>query len=145
MPPELGFAGSLLDRCANQRSDEAWVAEQSNHPAARLILLDKDKVRVADGRIMFAACEGDAILLGRDDDGAIFAAESPDPLEDARDLRTIAVQSLVPPSSQAILAQARSMLLWHQKHGFCSACGAPTQIISGKLCILCIACFFITQ
>ena len=78
-PETLGFAGSLLDRCANQRSDAAWLAAQWNDPSSRLILLDKDKARIADGKLVFAKCECGAIFLGRDLDGAIFAAESPAP------------------------------------------------------------------
>jgi NAD+ diphosphatase len=130
MPPSdtLGFAGSLLDRCANQRSDDAWLKAQWNDPSARLLLLDKDKARIADGKLVFARCEGAAILLGRDAEGAIFAAEAPEPFADGHDLRSIAVQGLVPPSDQAILAQARSLLLWHQRHGFCSNCGTKTEM-----------------
>jgi NAD+ diphosphatase len=128
MPPELGFAGSLLDRCANHRSDEAWLAKQWAAPSSRLILLDKDKARLAGGRIIFAPCSGEAILLGRDAEGAIFAAETPSPFEDGHDLRSIAAQGLLPPPDQAILAQARSMLLWHQRHGFCANCGTKSEL-----------------
>ena len=138
--PDLGFAGSLLDRCANHRSDEAWLTAQWNNPNSRLILLDKDKARIADGKIVFAPCAGEAILLGSDAEGAIFAAEAPTPFDDGHDLRSIAAQGLLPPPDQAILAQARSMLLWHQKHGFCANCGAASELKDAGYRRHCAAC-----
>ncbi|SLN25234.1 NADH pyrophosphatase [Oceanibacterium hippocampi] len=43
----------------------------------------------------------------------------------------IDVRSIAPdlkPGEAAALAQARSMIDWHDRHGFCARCGNPTQV-----------------
>src|SRR5438552_176714 len=130
MPPDLlGFIGATLDREANHRSDPQWLAAKRADPNARLIRLNGDKVKLNGGTI---AHEGltdamPAIFLGLDDQGApIFAAEALDPIEGGIDLRSIASQGLLPPPELALLAQARSLIHWHQRHRFCAICGAET-------------------
>jgi NAD+ diphosphatase len=34
----------------------------------------------------------------------------------------------LPEADLGILAQAKAMIDWHQRHGFCAACGAPTTL-----------------
>ena len=43
------------------------------------------------------------------------------------DLRSIAVQGLVAPDALAVLGQAKAILSWHTRHGFCANCGAATR------------------
>lgn len=43
------------------------------------------------------------------------------------DLRSIAVQGLVDAEALAVLGQAKAILSWHARHGFCANCGAPTR------------------
>lgn len=136
----LGYVGSQLDRCANHRSDAAWLTARRGDPRARLVRLHGDKALVADGALVFEAVGDAALLLGEDAAGPIFAAESVGPLEGAVDLRSIAVQGLVPPPAQAILAQARSMLLWHQRHGFCANCGTRTDLADAGYRRHCAGC-----
>ena len=42
-----------------------------------------------------------------------------------QDLRQAA--AIVEPEDGALLAYARAMMTWHQRHRFCGACGAPTE------------------
>ena len=56
------------------------------------------------------------------------------------DLRSIAVKQLVPRLDVAMLAQAKSVLGWHHRHGFCANCGAPTQLSAGGWRRECAAC-----
>jgi NAD+ diphosphatase len=44
------------------------------------------------------------------------------------DLRSIAVQGVVAPMSVATLGQAKAILDWHARNGFCANCGAPTRL-----------------
>ena len=60
--------------------------------------------------------------------------------EGLADLRALAVQGLLPPDELAILAQARSFLLWHQRHRFCAQCGAATQVSDHGCKRHCLAC-----
>lgn len=128
-PPDyLGFSGSVIDRSANHRGDPDWLAAQWRLPEARMLRLHGDRARVADERLVFEACSGTGVLLGRDEIGPIFTQESKEEFAESFDLRSIAAQGLVTPPDQALLAQARSILLWHQKHGFCSNCGCATAM-----------------
>jgi NAD+ diphosphatase len=43
------------------------------------------------------------------------------------DLRSIAVQGLVGAEALAVLGQAKAILSWHARHGFCANCGAATR------------------
>jgi NAD+ diphosphatase len=46
----------------------------------------------------------------------------------AIDLRSIAVQGLLPPDELGIVAEAKALLFWHSRHRFCSNCGQPTAL-----------------
>jgi NAD+ diphosphatase len=45
------------------------------------------------------------------------------------DLRSIAVQGLVPADHLAPLAEAKALLHWHGRRHFCSNCGHPTEVV----------------
>lgn len=143
----LGFCGGLIDRAATLRSDAAWVAARRADPRARVIRLAGDKVVLKNGTIATDQLNGsEAILLGLNgDDTPLFAVASSEPLADAIDLRSIAVQGLLSPSELGLLAQARSILYWHERHGFCANCGAKTDIADAgyrRHCNVCSADHF---
>jgi NAD+ diphosphatase len=46
----------------------------------------------------------------------------------AIDLRSIAVQGLLPPGELGVVAEAKALLFWHSRHRFCSNCGARTAL-----------------
>jgi NAD+ diphosphatase len=56
------------------------------------------------------------------------------------DLRSIAVQGLVTPDALAVLGQAKAILSWHARHGFCANCGAPTRVSAAGWRRECDAC-----
>ncbi len=77
----------------------------------------------------------DEVFLGLWDEVPLFARRLPSSLLDeikslppylVTDLRSIAMQGLVGGVHFAPLAQAKSILYWHERHGFCSACGQPS-------------------
>jgi NAD+ diphosphatase len=47
---------------------------------------------------------------------------------DLVDLRTIAWQGLVASEVASILGEAKAILHWHARHGFCANCGAPSRV-----------------
>lgn len=55
-------------------------------------------------------------------------------------LRGLALAATLPPATLAHLATAKSILHWHARHGFCSACGAPTRMAEAGWKRLCEAC-----
>ncbi len=131
-PSQLGFCGNTIDREANHRRDPQWIANRRADPQARLIRLSGDKVLLNGGRIAHEAVGEDttSLYIGCDEGGGpVFAAEAPAPADGAVDLRSIATQGLLPPSEVALLAQARSLLHWHQRHRFCANCGGATDVV----------------
>ncbi len=46
------------------------------------------------------------------------------------DLRAIAVEGLLAPERIGLLGQAKSVLYWHARHRFCSACGVRSEVSS---------------
>lgn len=147
-----GYSESLLDRAADRRSDTRWVA--AAQASGRYILFDGDRplFTVANGDApdpIFDAAAADAlradrsraIFLGLDGDVAVFAApvtgfSAEEQAGEATfgsnelkaiDVRSIAVQDVVPPSMLGPIAQAKSMLDWHARHRHCANCGAATN------------------
>jgi NAD+ diphosphatase len=74
-------------------------------------------------------------FLGLHDDRAYFAVDlpaSPDTVSDGlallgefQELRQVA--TLLATADAAILAHARAMAYWHQRHRYCGDCGSPTE------------------
>ena len=47
------------------------------------------------------------------------------------ELRGMAMQGVVPPNQLSAIAMAKSMVSWHQRHGFCANCGTRTAMKEG--------------
>jgi NAD+ diphosphatase len=144
-PASLGYIGSRLDRISERRGDAALIANAMSHPDARvhavagdIVLLKKRGDRLdallspAEAAALGAPVE--TVFIGLDGEAARSGISvSPEAAERAKasgeyaaiDLRSIAVQGLANEHLPA-LAVAKSLLLWHAKHRFCSNCGTPT-------------------
>ncbi len=129
----LGFCGGSLDRAAAFRTDPAWIAARRGEPTAKLLRLNGDKTRIRGSSLHYEApVDGAAVFLGIDAEGhAVFAGESATPLEEAQDLRSLAIAGELAACDLATLAQARSLLHWHQRHRFCANCGHETEMKDG--------------
>ncbi|HET8757930.1 MAG TPA: NAD(+) diphosphatase, partial [Solirubrobacteraceae bacterium] len=90
-----------------------------------------------------------SIFLGLENERAIFALDISVAEETARDgllgslghfrdARTAA--QLLPLKDAAILGQAKALIDWHQRHGFCPNCGARTTLIDAGYRRHCEAC-----
>lgn len=140
----VGFAGNELDRQSETRSDDC-VARALQDPQTRLMILAGSRLLLRqDGEAFssgFSAAEarelglnpGDAVLLGRDNKGALLAIDStldPETLPadiKAIDHRSIYTQGLVDAAELGALAQAASLLTWNRTHRFCGRCGHETE------------------
>jgi NAD+ diphosphatase len=134
------FAGNPLDRVSERRRDAAWVAGLLADPAARMLPLCELRPLVAgDGAALGwqqvapwrdrIASGATLIFLGLDEsDRPHFAidAGSVSPDRDLPDARTLA--TVLPQDEASILAEARSLIDWHARHGFCAQCGSPTRV-----------------
>lgn len=138
----LAFLGNSLDRCANHRSDQEWLNRLLEQPSTRHIHMNGDKTAVSDGKLQTfqQANSTEVVLLGVDESGHGWFASSTAAGEDLTDLRSLAVAGILPQGELAILAQARSLLHWHERHGFCANCGAKTELRDGGYRRHCAAC-----
>jgi NAD+ diphosphatase len=154
------FAGNPLDRGERERRDEAWIAAAARAVESRFLpfrdldVLFNDRPQPGlgwlDGAIMrAAAADAEPMFLGLADGVAHFAVDLSDRADAAiriaghqewrfEDSRTAG--SVLPGPDTGILAQARSNLDWHRRHGFCSACGQPTVAERGGQVRRCTAC-----
>ena len=153
----MGFAGNILDRQSENRSDDAALLALED-PAARLLLMGGGRALLKlagegfDGQFTraeaaaFGAVEGQSILLGFSPAGPMLAAPvsvDPEALPEkikAIDYRSINMQGLLDPASLGALAQAAGLLAWHASHGFCGKCGQPTEMRAGGYKRVCTAC-----
>ena len=151
----IPFAGNPLDRASEKRLDAAWLESRRHDPSSLILPLwqlqpllieseDADnptqlgllRPGVADS---LAGDGAPCILLGIDDDGhAVFALDISDAKEPEkagplagmgyfRDARMAG--QVVSIKHAAIIAQAKALIDWHQRHGFCPRCGSPTKLM----------------
>jgi NAD+ diphosphatase len=144
----IPFSGNPLDRASYRRSDTAWLAAQL--AAGRFLPFWQNRPFVADDRACFlpwrVEWEGrPCVFLGLDGTLALFAVDltgESEPMlvgEGAfREMRTAAF--ILPARDTAIAGQAKALLDWHKRHGFCPNCGAPTQVCDGGYRRLCPVC-----
>ncbi len=149
-----GFSRSLIDRAAEKRGDAEWLAAAMDR--ARLLVLAGDRPLFRDDNPLDPLLTGDeadrlggdrsrAVFLGVDGTVPLFAVPAPAVEESppgfkAIDVRSIAVQGLVAPAMLGPVAQAKSMLDWHARHGHCANCGVPTVMADGGYRRTCGAC-----
>lgn len=161
----IPFAGSTLNRASEKRTDSAWIESKRRDPSSLVLpmwhlqpfLLGQEnsgpplelglltpeiaEPLASDG----AAC----VFLGLNRDRAIFAldvSQADDPAKTGplagrgyfRDARMAA--SFVSIEHAAIIGQAKAMIDWHRRHGFCPGCGAPTKIMDAGYRRLCGKC-----
>ena len=139
------FAGHYLDRAAHLRKDTAYVAAALTDPDTLIAPLWRARNLVQSAGPALGAAfvdvthagrasldEGEFILLGRFHGRACFAVDLPGeapPLAPQgavfEDLRRTGAQ--LPEDEAGLLAYARAMVLWRQRHRHCGSCGAPTR------------------
>lgn len=143
---QLTYAGSALDRLSEQRGDAALI-ETLRKDARNFVLAGESFVLAKRGERFDAGLTEDeaarcgkvleSALMGKNANarGHFAHAIAPAQIDSVKaigefivvDLRSIALQGLVPPEDQSILATAKALLFWHERHRFCSNCGQPTK------------------
>lgn len=138
----LAYVVNPLDRHANQRPDSAWIAAQRSKSTARFIRINGDKTVMRDGSLVTAPDPGEtvAVFLGIDPEGVPWFAAKCDDTENLIDLRSLAMEQALPPEQLGILAQARSLIQWHERRSFCSNCGSRNEAMDGGYRRHCPSC-----
>ena len=143
-----GFAGNRLDRIAEARTGLS-AADIGRRAEAGFYLFSGDQAVLAgaaeapvalhdrDTAIAIDADLESAVLLGFDDGAPRLAARVRVAMDDeassfwASDLRSLAVEGRLAQHDLGAIAQARSLVSWHERHGFCANCGQPTRPTQG--------------
>ena len=127
----LAYITNPLDRRANDRTDAAWLDAQRASPGRKLVRINGDKtVMTAEGGLdtRWTDDASALVLLGLDAAGDPWFATRTTSEDNLRDLRSLAVEDALPPEQLGILAQARSLIQWHERRSFCSNCGARNEV-----------------
>ena len=161
MEKYLNYTGLSLNRTGDQRRDEAWLSKNLHHKDTVIIPIWRDlnlvrfhKKKDSLPKGVFPAGEhaqslitkADAlIILGLDQEIAYFAADISTldkPIAEAwagtdafEDLRHVG--ALMAREHGALLAFARGMVHWHQRHLFCGVCGESTESRNGGHMLIC--------
>ncbi len=140
------FAGNPVDRGEVERRDEEWLTAQANDPASRMLPMWQLNVPVsAEQELSWLSVDdlrrlkvdSEPIFLGLLNGVSHFVVDVSSADRSAIELGGLAFEDarttaeyLSGPES-GIVAQARSQLSWHGRHGFCAVCGRPTHIARG--------------
>jgi NAD+ diphosphatase len=144
-----------FDRASHRRLDEAWLEVTRVSSVAQVVPVWRARSLVASGDplkrgvtipadIFDWSLASETVFLGLAGGRPHFAADI-STLEEAaahfephgafEDMRMIG--SLLPNDDAALLAYAKGMLWWHERHRFCGVCGHPTRSVDGghrRLC-----------
>jgi NAD+ diphosphatase len=146
-----------FDRAAHRRTEEAWLAEAIRAGDTRLTLIWRGRSLVgSEGHTRRAAflrpeaadptIAREHVFLGMTEGRPHFALDisALEQEEVSRrfgahgafeDLRMVG--QLLPAEDAALLAYAKGILWWHERHRFCGVCGHPTKPVDGghrRLC-----------
>ena len=145
------FVSNALDRAAHLRlkDDKLMAMESDTRSRAYVVYRDSLVVKregdtsrallTIDEALKFGTNPG-TVFLGLRDGAAVFgmgiSSASAEKLVGRDDvavseLRGMAMQGAIPPDELSAVAMAKSMVNWHQRHGFCANCGARTGMREG--------------
>lgn len=129
-PHRPGFTGSTIDRADHLRLDSARIAELMGSLGARLLRLSTlDPELDEAGRLVWAAGiadDGDYIFLGMDGDVPLFAP-LPQVETGQRAWSVFGLLGQMAPEDATLWGAARSLIEWHNRHGYCGNCGSATR------------------
>src|SRR3954449_8903735 len=140
------FISHILDRAAHLRGNDEKLFALEGRPDAKAYVVYRDSLVVKqeaegpralltiDEALKFGANPG-TIFLGLRDGAAVFGMGISAPAVEnlltrsdvaVSELRGMAMQGAVPPNQLSAIAMAKSLVSWHQRHGFCATCGTRT-------------------
>ena len=158
----IAFCGNPLDRAGEKRGAADWLSAQRQHERTRVLPLwklqplilgpesDASGLGLIDGALASGLGAPDAVevFLGLDGETAYFARDISslaEPLSAAlaslghfRDARSAA--AFLPPGEVAILGQAKALIDWHNRNGFCARCGSATAMADAGYRRVCSSC-----
>jgi NAD+ diphosphatase len=160
--PMIPFAGSPLNRASEKRIDPNWIQSKRQDPSTLILPMrrlepflresERSGSAVTLGLLRpeivdsLVSSETLCVFLGLDGDRALFALD----VSEAADLTKLgplgffqearSAGQIVSAGDAAIIAQAKAMIDWHQRHGFCPRCGMPTKMVDAGYRRICGNC-----
>jgi NAD+ diphosphatase len=145
------FVTHVLDRAAHLRTNDEKLFALESHRDARAYVIYRDSLVVRQeaggSRVLLSVDEAvklganpGTIFLGLRDGAPVFgmgiAAPAVEKLLGRDDvavteLRGMVMQGAVPTEQLSAIAMAKSMVTWHQRHGYCANCGTRTAMKEG--------------
>ncbi len=138
----LAFVDSPLDRAHLIRTDDNALSAHRGDAASRLVRVNGDAVLFDQGELHLdhGGIPDNSIFLGLDAEQIAWFATSVAASESLVPIRSLMVEASLPDATLSILAQARSLSGWHDRHGFCASCGRPTHCLDAGYRRHCTAC-----
>ena len=144
----LPLTEPALDPAGERRADPQWLAQQWQHPDARVVMVSADSVQVVDSadaapQVQWLSptqlptdqsghYDGDWVFLGLAPDGTPYFAVA---AEGERNEHWCSVRELgiADPNSPdvRIVIGALAVLNWHRRHPRCPICGTATHLTQG--------------
>ena len=133
----LALARGTLDRVAEHRRNEEWVASAWADPRTRVFAVQGGRALVAydpsPGLVFTSpgdAPEGDRYLLGVDDEGvAYFAVQAPLPsIEGAESASLRRVGAILGDRDSGLMTHAVALEHWHASNQYCPRCGKANEL-----------------
>jgi len=148
MTKPLTFAGAYIERCTHLRSA---IGSLLAHPESGYLLVHDGQCLVgADGLLLLDHAEAEAwlaagaspIFLGRRAARYLFAlavdGAAPALMADRGSFRSLGdILASLTADDAALLAYARAMALWQQRHRYCGLCGAGNRPVDGGFVMSC--------
>jgi NAD+ diphosphatase len=165
VPPRIG-AQTSVDRKGEKRADAAYIAARFGCAGARVLpLIDlrvpivpsADKTRTElrwmqpGASLLTGLAPTDFIYLGEREDAPLFAinfapreilalASAVEALHPLVDLRSLALQGVLPQDELLLAGQARALCAWHAVNRCCPRCGGRSLLADGGWRRRCVSC-----
>ncbi|MFV2177307.1 NAD(+) diphosphatase [Actinomadura sp. LOL_016] len=132
----LALSRGTLDRAAERRGDDAWLAAAWDDPRTRVLPIHEGRAPVVLDPVpalVFVppaqAPPGDRRLLGVDEDGiAYFTVAGEFAIEGAERAGLRRVGAVLGDRDSGLLTHAVALEHWHATHRFCPRCGVETRV-----------------
>lgn len=148
------FAGPYLDRRSHLREQEDWLTQAIRDPNARFVPVWQARnlftrgdslgavLLAADHVVVQSARTENFTFLGVRHEQTYFMVELegdvPPEVEAAGEFKELRFLGAMLPAEEAgLLAYARALALWRQRHRYCGVCGSPTQSSRGGHVLVC--------
>ncbi|MET0970513.1 MAG: NAD(+) diphosphatase [Tardiphaga sp.] len=135
----LALEGKSSSRAYVVHRDSLVMKKDGDTPRALLTIDEALKFGANPGTIFLGLRDGDAVFGMGISAAAVEALLTRDDVA-VSELRGMAMQGVVPPDQLSAIAQAKSLVSWHQRHGFCANCGTRTAMAEGGWKRVCPNC-----